>query len=257
MTDKLYAKRAVVTGGAQGIGRAVAEELAMRGCEVIVTYLHSRDDSMSLSAWAEQKRVGVHVVQADLTRPDGLAALTALVRQRWDGMDVLVNNAGNLVARKRLAEVDDAYWHQVIDINVTSMMGVTRACAPWLEAAGRQDGASVVNMASLAGRQGGHAGSLVYSTAKGAVLTWTRALAAEWGPSGIRVNAVAPGLVLGTRFHATHTTAESAAATVEGIPLGRAGTPEDVARAVAFLASEYNGFITGVTLDINGGIYRC
>jgi 3-oxoacyl-[acyl-carrier protein] reductase len=257
MTDILNAKRAVVTGGAHGIGRAIVEELAMRGCEVIATYLHSRDDAQALSAWAEQKQATLHLVQADLTRPDGVEALTALVRQRWDGMDVLVNNAGNLVARNKLAEVDDAFWHQVMDINVTSMMGVTRACAPWLEAAGRKDGASVVNMASLAGRQGGHAGSLVYSTAKGAVLSWTRALAAEWGPSGIRVNAVAPGLILGTRFHDTHTTAESAAATVAGIPLGRAGTSEDVARAVAFLASEYNGFITGATIDINGGVYRC
>lgn len=255
--NPLQAKRAVVTGGAQGIGRAIAQELATRGCEVMVTYHHSRDDSLSLLAWAKQKQVSLQVVQADLTQPDGVEAVTTWVAEKGDRLDVLVNNAGNLVARKRLAELDDAYWRQVLDINVTSMMSVTRACAPWLEKAGGKGGASVVNIASLAGRQGGHAGSLAYSTAKGAVLTWTRALAAEWGPRGIRVNAVAPGLILGTRFHATHTTAESAAATVAGIPLGRAGTPEDVARAVAFLASEYGGFITGVTLDINGGVYRC
>jgi 3-oxoacyl-[acyl-carrier protein] reductase len=132
------------------------------------------------------------------------------------------------------------------------MMWVTRAAVPELVKSGES---SIVNLSSLAGRKGGHGGSLVYSTAKGAVLTWTRSLASELGPKGIRVNAVAPGLILGTRFHNTHTTEESAKATVAGIPLGRAGAPEDVARAVAYLASEYDGFITGATLDINGGVY--
>src|SRR5258708_8846916 len=108
------------------------------------------------------------------------------------------------------------------------MLWVTRAAVPWLVKAGR---GSVVNLSSLAGRKGGHPGSLVYSTAKGAVLTWTRALAAELASKGIRVNAVAPGLILGTRFHATHTTDASAQQSIAGIPLGRAGTPEDVARA--------------------------
>jgi len=129
---------------------------------------------------------------------------------------------------------------------------VTRAAAAHLAHAGQS---SVVNLSSLAGRKGGHPGSLVYSTAKGAMLTWTRALATELGPQGIRINAVAPGFMLGSSFHATHTTAESARRTIATIPLGRAGNCEDVARAVAFLASEYDGFITGATLDVNGGVY--
>ncbi len=190
--------------------------------------------------------------QADLTREDAANELVSAAAGFLGGLDVLINNAGDIVGRRQIGEIDAAFWQKVMDVNVTSMMWVTRAAVPELVKAGQ---GSIVNLASLAGRKGGHGGSLVYSTAKGAVLTWTRSLASELGPKGIRVNAVAPGLILGTRFHATHTTEESAKATIQGIPLGRAGTPEDVARAVAYLASEYDGFITGATLDINGGVY--
>ena len=132
------------------------------------------------------------------------------------------------------------------------MMLITKEMLPHLN---QHDGASIVNVSSLAGRMGGHAGSLAYSACKGAVLTWTRSLAKELGARGIRVNAVAPGFIGGTRFHDTHTTKESALKTIATIPLGRAGNSYDVARAVAFLASEYDGFITGETIDINGGVY--
>jgi len=169
------------------------------------------------------------------------------------GLDILINNAGSLVARKRLEEIETNFWHKVMDINLTSMMFVTRAAAAHLA---KNDESSIVNLASLAGRKGGHAGSLAYATSKGAILTFTRALSAELGPNGTRVNAVAPGLILGTSFHNTHTTKESAAKTIAGIPIDRAGNSSDVARAVLYLASEYDGFITGATLDINGGAYN-
>jgi 3-oxoacyl-[acyl-carrier protein] reductase len=133
------------------------------------------------------------------------------------------------------------------------MMLVTRAAEPYLS---KNTNSSIVNLASLAGRKGGHPGSLAYATSKGAILTFTRALATEYGAKGIRVNAVAPGLILGTLFHDTHTTKESAANTIAGIPIERAGNPDDVARAVLYLASEFDGFITGATLDINGGVYN-
>ena len=132
------------------------------------------------------------------------------------------------------------------------MLNVTKFAAPALRNA---NGASVVNLASLAGRKGGHPGSLAYSTAKGAALTMTRAMSNELGPDGVRVNALAPGLILETSFHDTHTTKESAAKTIAGIPLGRAGNPGDVAHAAVFLAEQFDGFITGATLDINGGVY--
>ena len=143
-----------------------------------------------------------------------------------------------------------------MSLNLGSLRKVTRAAVPHLVAAAKsRGGASIVNLSSLAGRKGGHNGSLAYATAKGAVLTLTRALATELGPQGIRVNALAPGLILGTHFHTTHTTAAAAQATVQTIPLGRAGNADDVARAAVFLAGEFDGFITGATLDINGGVY--
>jgi 3-oxoacyl-[acyl-carrier protein] reductase len=171
-------------------------------------------------------------------------------------MDILINNAGSLIARRSFADGDDAFWAEAMSLNIDSCRRVSRAAVTHLSEAGAgRGGASIVNLSSLAGRKGGHPGSLVYSTAKGAVLTFTRALAAELGPHGVRVNALAPGLILGTSFHNTHTTPESAKATIAGIPLGRGGNADDVARAAVFLASEFDGFITGATLDINGGVY--
>ena len=149
--------------------------------------------------------------------------------------------------------MDTKFWNKVMDINLSSMMFVSRAAVPYLI---KNNCSSIVNLASLAGRKGGHSGSLAYATSKGAILTFTRALSAELGEEGVRVNAVAPGLILGTSFHNTHTTKESADTTIAGIPIQRAGNAADVARAVLYLASEYDGFITGATLDINGGVYN-
>jgi 3-oxoacyl-[acyl-carrier protein] reductase len=192
------------------------------------------------------------VLQADLRKEPEVKQMVAKATEFLSGLDVLVNNAGSLVARRKVEEVDLEYWNELIAINMTTMMLVTREAVPALVAAGAS---SIVNVASLAGRKGGHGGSLVYSSTKGAVITWTRALSSELGSRGVRVNCVAPGLILGTRFHDTHTTKESAEETVRTIPLGRPGNAEDIARAVVFLASEYDGFITGATLDINGGVY--
>ncbi|HBC88990.1 MAG TPA: oxidoreductase [Lentisphaeria bacterium] len=249
----LKGKKALVTGAEQGIGQAVARALAERGCDVAIHYYASKELAEENAKFAKSKGVTADVFHADLTKEQDAKDLVAAAAKFLGGIDILVNNVGDLVKRKYLNEIDLDFWKKVYDINVTSAMMVTRESLPYLEK--NQDGASIINLASLAGRKGGHPGSLVYSTCKGAVLTWTKALSNELAPKGIRVNAVAPGLILGTRFHATHTSKESADETIRGIPLGRAGTPEDVARTIVFLASEYDGFITGATIDINGGIY--
>jgi 3-oxoacyl-[acyl-carrier protein] reductase len=248
----LKGKRALVTGASQGIGAAIAEGLIDAGANVCLHYFQSDGRPRELAKKAEAAGQRALVLRADLRRESEATGAVNQAIEFLGGLDVLINNAGSLVARRKLEDVDVEYWDEVIRINLTTMMFVTRTAAPALVKAGAS---SIVNIASLAGRKGGHGGSLVYSSAKGAMITWTRALAAELGPKGVRVNCVAPGLILGTRFHDTHTTKESADETVRGIPLGRGGTAEDIARPVVYLASEYDGFITGATLDINGGVY--
>jgi 3-oxoacyl-[acyl-carrier protein] reductase len=248
----LKGKRAFVTGASQGIGAAVAEALVEAGADVCLHYFQSDATPRALAEKAKGLGQRALVLQADLRKESEAKDVVKQTTEFLGGLDVLINNAGSLVGRRKLEEVDMEFWDEVIRINLTTMMLVTRAAAASLIAAG---GSSIVNVASLAGRKGGHGGSLVYSSTKGAVITWTRALAAELGPQGVRVNCVAPGLILGTRFHDTHTTKESVDETVRGIPLGRGGYSEDIARPVVFLASEYDGFITGATLDINGGVY--
>ena len=250
---KLTGKNALVTSGGQGIGKEITSELIRQGCNVVVSYLSSGDGADEIVALAKENNCQARAFKADLTNEADCRKLMKETISFLGGLDILINNTGSLVERRYLSEIDNCFWKKLIDINMTSMMMMTREAVPFLKKS--SNGASIVNLSSLAGRKGGHAGSLVYGTAKGAVLTWTRALAGELGPEGIRVNALAPGLILGTSFHSTHTSKESAEKTVREIPLGRAGNPADVARAAAFLASEYDGFISGATLDINGGVY--
>jgi len=248
----LKGKNALVTGTSQGIGFAIAKALIQAGCNGCLHYYSSAEGPEQLKKLADDAGQKAVALQADLTVEPDVVAFVQKAVDVFKSFDILVNNSGALVERRSLSQVDAAYWQKVLDINMTSMMLVTRELLPYFN---KNDGTSIVNVSSLAGRKGGHPGSLVYSTAKGGVLTWTRSLARELGPQGIRVNAVAPGFIEGTRFHNTHTTRESALETVRDIPLGRPGRSEDIARVVAFLASEYDGFMTGATIDVNGGQY--
>jgi 3-oxoacyl-[acyl-carrier protein] reductase len=257
-SNRLLGKRVLITAGAQGIGAAISRLLLAEGCDAFIHYRSSAAAAQTIAA--EGARMGRRCgsVSADLLQASECERFVAEGVRFLGGIDVLINNAGSIVARQTLAEGDEAYWAQVMGLNFDSMRRVTKAAAPHLTAAAKAaGGAAIVNVSSLAGRKGGHAGSLAYSSSKGAVLTFTRGLASELGPLGVRVNAVAPGFIQGTSFHATHTTPESARQTIAGLPLGRAGTPDDVARGVVYLASEFDGFITGATLDINGGQYYC
>ena len=251
--NKLTGKNVLITAGAQGIGEAITRHFIDSGANVAIHYFSSADTANELKNYAKEKGQRAVAISGDLTIEADAKAMVEKTVAEFGGLDILINNAGSLVARRMLGDMEAEFWHKVMDINLTSMMFVTKAAAPHLA---KHENSSIVNLASLAGRKGGHPGSLVYSTSKGAILTFTRALSTELGGQGTRVNAVSPGLILGTSFHNTHATKESAAATTASIPILRAGNADDVARAVLFLASEYDGFITGATLDINGGVYN-
>ncbi len=256
--NKLLGKRVLVTAGAQGIGYAISQHLLRAGCEVFVHFYSSAAGAQQLAREATELGRRYENGMADLTETEQCERIVSDAVRYLGGLDILINNAGTMVARSAFADSDDALWADTMSLNLGTMRRVTRAALPHLaDAAKVRGGASIVNLSSVAGRRGGGVGSLAYSTAKGAVLTFTRALAQEVGPLGIRVNALAPGLILGTKFHQTHTPPEAAEAAVAQIPLGRPGNTADVARAAVFLASEFDGFITGATLDVNGGIYAC
>ena len=250
--NSLKGKIVLVTGGGSGIGRAIVEELVAQNAIVFIHYNTSREPAKELAKEIADNGGEAYAVGADLIKEEEIKSLVNKISQKKGKLDILVNNAGTFHERTPLKDMTIDFFRGVAALNLESMFLVIREALPLMKDIGQ---ASIVNMSSEAGRKGGNAGSLAYSTVKGAILTMTRGLAAELAPYGIRVNAVAPGMVLGTRIHAARTSEKLKKEVISKIPLKRAGTCEDVARAVAYLASEYNGFITGATLDINGGMY--
>jgi len=255
MESRLKGKRVLVTGGASGIGRAIALALADAEAMIGIHYYRSVGPAAELKAALTARGLGIETFAADLCDFSQAVGLVGQFAAWAGGMDVLVNNAGDMVERRALETIDPDFLRRVMVLNFDSAVAVTRAALPHLKAAGRAGGAAIVNMSSLAGRLAGGTGAGAYCAAKGAILAWTRNLAKELGPAGVRVNAVAPGLILETAFHATHTPKDQVETIIRSIPLGRAGRPEDVARAVVYLAGEYDGFVSGAVIDINGGVY--
>lgn len=250
MQVNLEGKVALVTGGARDIGRAAVRALARSGAAVVINYHDSSTAADSLVV--ELTAVGHRAlaVQADVTKVEEVAHLVASARAAFGGsIDILVNNAGGLVARKVMAEMDVNFWRQVLDLNLTSVFLVTHAVLPHMP-----DGGVIVNLASLAARDGGGGGALAYSAAKGGVLTLTRGLSKELASRRIRVNCVSPGMI-DTTFHDTFTKPEVRQAVAARTSVGREGKADDVANAILFLASDASAYITGDSIEINGGIY--
>jgi 3-oxoacyl-[acyl-carrier protein] reductase len=244
-------KIALVTGGGAGIGRACALALGRRGASVAVHYNKSREGALAVVNELRAAGRDAEAFAGDLTKADAARALVAAAAQRFQAIDVLVNNAGDLVERKSFLEMSEALWRSVIDVNLTSAFLMCQAVAPLMIA--RKSGA-IVNMASLAAWNGGGPGAFAYSAAKGAIVSLTKGIAKELAPLGVRVNCVSPGLIGDTAFHGRFTPKDAFLGIAKSVPLGRAGTPEEVASVVAFLASPDSAYLTGETIEINGGL---
>ncbi|MEO7455938.1 MAG: glucose 1-dehydrogenase [Gemmatimonadaceae bacterium] len=243
-------KVAVVTGGARDIGRAVVLKLAESGASVVINYHSSGDAANALVAEVVKAGGKAIAVQADVSKKADVDRLVAETTKAFGkSVHILVNNAGGILARKKLEEMDETFWDAVYSLNVKSIFLVVKAFAPVMG-----EGGSIVNLASLAARDGGGGGALAYSSAKGAVLTLTRGLAKELGARKIRVNAVSPGMI-DTTFHDTFTKPEVRQAVASKTLVGREGSSDDVANAVLFLASDMSAYITGESVEINGGLY--
>lgn len=246
---KLKDKVAIVTGGSRDIGRAISLKLAREGAKVVVNFFDNEADADdTLSAIAAEGGMAIKAA-GDMTKSAEVEALVAKAREAFgDEIHILTNVVGGLVARKTLEEMDEEFFNFLMQLNLTSTFLMTKAVVPYMPA-----GSSIVNFASLAGRDGGGPGASAYATSKGAVMTFTRAMAKELGPKGIRVNALCPGMIA-TKFHDDFSKDEVRKNVASATALRREGRAEETADTVAYLASEEASFLTGVNLDINGGL---
>ncbi len=236
-----------VTGGASGIGAAIVRAHAARGDNVVFTYWTSADEANALVA-----ELGDHVLalRSDANDETQVAQSFARAVAHFGKVDAMVANTGGLIERVKCADMSLDFWNKAMSLNLTSAFLSCREALRHMQP--RQSG-NIVIMASLAGHDGGGPGASHYGAAKGALLAYTRALAKEVGPLGIRVNALAPGLIA-TRFHDVFNTPQGRATGVERTPLRREGQPEDVANAAIYLTSEAASFITGEVIEVNGGM---
>ncbi len=252
MEIRLENQVAIVTGSIQGIGREIARTLAAAGAGVVINNHQSPDELEKVAEDIRGTGGRCKAVIADLTKKSEAKKLIDAALEMGDGVDILVNNAGGLIKRVPIAEFDDDHFQIVIDVNVRTAFIAANLVIPFMK---KKKKGKVINLSSQAAHDGGGPGAAAYAAAKGAIWTFTKSLAKELAPAGITVNCVSPGFIGQTAFHNTFTAKEVHEKMPSMIPLGRAGVPADIAKVVLFLASGLSDYMTGQSLEVNGGLY--
>ncbi|MCU6795193.1 glucose 1-dehydrogenase [Paenibacillus sp. WQ 127069] len=253
MNTQLNGKIALVTGSNAGIGRATAVLLAANGAKVGVSYLNNKEQGEETVAIIRQAGGQAELFQADVTDAAQIESLVSGVESAFGGtIDILVNNAGHMVQRVPNVDMTEEMYDKIMNVNLKSTVFMCKRVIPGMKAKGA---GRIVNMASVAGHNGGGPGASIYAASKAAISAYSKGLAKEVAGDGVTVNIVSPGFIGQTAFHSTFTTDAARQATIGGIPLKREGTPEDVAGAVLYLTSELGAYLTGETIEVNGGMF--
>jgi 3-oxoacyl-[acyl-carrier protein] reductase len=245
----LTGKVALITGASSGIGAAAASLFAELGASVAIGYHQNKKGAEQVRDQIAASGGKAIAIQADVRHAGEIQSLVKNATAQFGPIDILVNNAGSLVERMKILEVSEDRWDQIMDLNLKSAVLCSQAVAGSMIE--RKSGA-IVNIVSIAGRNGGGPGAGAYATAKGGLITFTKSLAKELAPHGVRVNGVSPG-VIDTPFHEVFSTPEMLRNFVATIPMGRMGTARECATAIAFLASDAASYIAGETIEVNGG----
>lgn len=243
-------KVALVTGGSSGIGRASAIEFARSGARVVVHYNNREAEAMKVVKEIRSLGSEGMAIRADVSNKTDVDRLVAETLKEFGTIDILINNAGSMVTRMNLEDIDETLWDKVMDVNLKSIYLMTKAVIPIMKE--RQYG-RIINITSVAARTGGSIGTGPYSSAKGGVLTLTKNMARELAPHNIIVNAVSPGIIV-TPFHDENTPADVLNRFKDNVILKRGGTAEECAWLIVFLASDFASYILGETVEINGGL---
>lgn len=242
-------RNVLITGASKGIGAATALRFAQQKANLLLHYSSDRQGAETIAAQSQVFGAKAALIQADLTTLPGVEAFTAQLKHHK--IDVLINNAGSLIGRHKIPDMPANHWEATVMLNLSSVFYITQAVAPHMI---EQKSGWIVNVGSVAGRNGGGPGAAAYATCKGAVSALTKAMAKEFSSQGIHVNCVAPG-VIATNFHEVFSTPQMLETFKANTPAGRLGTSEETADVIEYLCSDKAAYIYGQTIEVNGGLY--